>query len=127
MVFFTLFDSKLRAQKKAEEAENFRLEFERTRQLLGAQTAFPGGLDPDEIWWRDHFLWLKDVGYQLRSRHAPDWVPSWQGTDKYWGLCEDSWQMPVRFPSWISFIHSQNVRPRKSQVQRERLTGPLSF
>ncbi|KAG1753328.1 hypothetical protein EDB19DRAFT_1668617 [Suillus lakei] len=95
MVFFALFDSKLRAQKKAEEAENFRLEFERTRQLLGAKTAFPGGLDPDEIWWRDHFLWLKDVGYQLRSRHAPDWVPSWQGTDKYWAVCEDSWQMPA--------------------------------
>ncbi|KAG2074002.1 hypothetical protein BDR04DRAFT_1140861 [Suillus decipiens] len=95
MVFFSLFDKKRRAQKRAEEAENFRLEIERTRQLLGAKTAFPGGLDPDEIWWRDHFLWLKDVGYQLRSRHAPDWVPSWQGTDRYWALCEDSWQMPA--------------------------------
>ncbi|KAG2745894.1 hypothetical protein P692DRAFT_20865341 [Suillus brevipes Sb2] len=95
MGFFALFDSKLRAQRKAEEAESLRLEIERTRQLLGAQTAFPGGLDPDEIWWRDHFLWLKDVGYELRSRHAPDWVPSWQGTHKYWALCEDSWQMPA--------------------------------
>ncbi|KAG1827806.1 hypothetical protein EV424DRAFT_1389290 [Suillus variegatus] len=92
MGFFTLFDSKHRAQRKAEEAQNFRLELERTRQLLGIQ-AIPGGLDPEEVWWRDHFLWLKDVGYQLRPRHAPDWVPSWQGTDKYWGLCEDSWRM----------------------------------
>ncbi|KAG2364053.1 hypothetical protein BDR07DRAFT_1280698 [Suillus spraguei] len=63
--------------------------------MLGTKTAFPGGLDPDEIWWRDHFLWLKDVGYELRPRHAPDWVPSWQGTDKYWALCEDSWRMPA--------------------------------
>ncbi|KAG2148698.1 uncharacterized protein EDB93DRAFT_1144333 [Suillus bovinus] len=95
MVFFTLFDSRLRAQRKAEAAENSRLEYERTCQLLGVEATFPGDLDPDETWWRDHFLWLKDIGYQLRPRHAPDWVPSWQGTDKYWGLCEDSWQMPA--------------------------------
>ncbi|KAG1785388.1 uncharacterized protein HD556DRAFT_1422979 [Suillus plorans] len=93
MAFFALFDSKLRAQRKEEEAENSRLEYERTCRLLGAKITFPGDLDSDEVWWRDHFLWLKDAGYQLRPRHAPDWVPSWRGTDKYWGLCEDSWQM----------------------------------
>ncbi|OJA09387.1 hypothetical protein AZE42_06820 [Rhizopogon vesiculosus] len=93
MAFLGLFDSKLRAQKKAEEDEKFRLEIEQLRLQYGVRTAFVGGLDPEEIWWRDHFLWLKGAGYQLRSRYAPDWVPSWQGTDKYWALCEDSWQM----------------------------------
>lgn len=95
MAFLGPFDSKLRAQKKAEETENSRLEYERTCQLLGVQATFPGNLDSDEIWWKDHFLWLKDVGYQLRPRHAPGWVPSWRGTDKLWALCEDSWRMPV--------------------------------
>ncbi|KAG2047305.1 hypothetical protein BDR06DRAFT_921871 [Suillus hirtellus] len=93
MAFFALFDSKLRAQRKEEEAEESRLRYERTCRLLGTEITFPGDLDSDEMWWRDHFLWLKDVGYQLRTRHAPDWVPSWRGTDQYWGLCEDSWQM----------------------------------
>jgi hypothetical protein len=43
---------------------------------------FPGGLGTGEPWWVDHYLWLKDCGYLLRPRYAPDWVPSWQGTNK---------------------------------------------
>ncbi|KAG2135802.1 hypothetical protein DEU56DRAFT_806610 [Suillus clintonianus] len=93
MVFFDIFNSKLRAQKKAEEEERSKLEFEQLRLALGSSIPFPGGLHLEETWWRDHFLWLKEVGYQLRSRYAPDWVPSWQGTDKYWALCEDSLHM----------------------------------
>ncbi|KAG0696944.1 hypothetical protein DFH29DRAFT_836369 [Suillus ampliporus] len=93
MTFFHLFNSKLRAQKKAEKDERFRLELEQLRRTLGVRTAFLGDLHSEEIWWRDRFLWLKEVGYQLRSRYAPDWVPSWQGTDKYWAVCEDSFHM----------------------------------
>jgi len=51
---------------------------------------FPGGLGPGESWWTDHYLWLKDCGYLLRPRYAPDWVPSWRGTNKDWGDFEDS-------------------------------------
>ncbi|KAF9069962.1 hypothetical protein BDP27DRAFT_1324463 [Rhodocollybia butyracea] len=32
-----------------------------------------------EEFWRDHYHWLKDKGYQLRSRYHPDWTPSWKG------------------------------------------------
>lgn len=106
MVFLGLFDSKVRAQKKAEEDEKDRIELEQLRLSLGGRAIPLGGLYPEEIWWRDHFLWLKDVGYLLRSRYSPEWVPSWEGTDKYWAQCEDSWQMFVSFPCRTAFIYS---------------------
>ncbi|OCH90192.1 hypothetical protein OBBRIDRAFT_826066 [Obba rivulosa] len=43
-----------------------------------------------EIWWRDHQPWFKECGYLLRPRYAPDWVPSWEGTNKYPMDCEDN-------------------------------------
>ncbi|KAG2110348.1 uncharacterized protein F5147DRAFT_690259 [Suillus discolor] len=42
-----------------------------------------------EIWWRDHYDFLKDKGYKLRSRYSPDWVPSWTNTKKVGIECED--------------------------------------
>ncbi|KAI0358597.1 hypothetical protein OH77DRAFT_1421003 [Trametes cingulata] len=47
------------------------------------------GLTPAEQYWRDHYDWLLQSGYELRPRYRPDWVPSWQGTARpaYW--CED--------------------------------------
>ncbi|KDR71783.1 hypothetical protein GALMADRAFT_74620 [Galerina marginata CBS 339.88] len=48
-----------------------------------------GALNMTEIFWRDHYLWLKERGYQLRPRYSPDWVPSWHGTKKYFMDCED--------------------------------------
>jgi hypothetical protein len=42
-----------------------------------------------EIWWRDHYNFLKDKGYKLRSRYSPDWVPSWMNTKKVDIECED--------------------------------------
>jgi len=35
-----------------------------------------------EIIWREHYSWLKERGYQLRARYAPDWTPSWKKTGK---------------------------------------------
>lgn len=49
-----------------------------------------GQLTEPELWWSHHYHWLKDSGYLLRPRYAPDWIPSWQGTKKNWALCEDS-------------------------------------
>lgn len=46
-------------------------------------------LAPNEIWWSQHFDWLKDRGYLLRPRYAPNWVPSWKGTKKDRFVCED--------------------------------------
>lgn len=49
-----------------------------------------GQLSEPELWWSEHYHWLKDSGYLLRPRYAPDWIPSWQGTKKSFILCEDS-------------------------------------
>ncbi|KAE9392784.1 hypothetical protein BT96DRAFT_924531, partial [Gymnopus androsaceus JB14] len=35
-------------------------------------------LSETEIFWRDHYDWLKEHGYQLRPRYQPNWVPSWR-------------------------------------------------
>lgn len=32
-----------------------------------------------EIYWRDHYMWLKEQGYLLRPRYHPEWVASWKG------------------------------------------------
>ncbi|KAJ7502449.1 kinase-like domain-containing protein [Mycena galericulata] len=47
------------------------------------------GLNQLEIFWRNHQPWLKECGYMLRPRYRPDWVRSWQGTDKLPRRCED--------------------------------------
>ncbi|KAI9067306.1 hypothetical protein FKP32DRAFT_1588665 [Trametes sanguinea] len=52
-------------------------------------------LADDELWWRDHQLWLKQCGYMLRPRFRPDWTPSWTGTNRNPLSCEDG-QMVTR-------------------------------
>ena len=55
-----------------------------------------GGLDKSEIrHWRDNYQWLHDRGYQLRPRYSPDWIPSWIGTKKDYGDCEDGVHLAV--------------------------------
>lgn len=46
-------------------------------------------LSEGEIWWRDHYKWLDERGYQLRPRLTPGWVPSWLGKDVWPRFCED--------------------------------------
>ncbi|KAG6834336.1 hypothetical protein H0H93_010364 [Arthromyces matolae] len=36
-----------------------------------------GALSSPEIFWRDHYEYLKGHGYTLRRRYEPDWSPSW--------------------------------------------------
>ncbi len=48
-----------------------------------------GLLSKREIFWRDRYDWLQQSGYSLRPRYAPDWVPSWKGTNKSLLLIED--------------------------------------
>ncbi|KAK7692291.1 hypothetical protein QCA50_003916 [Cerrena zonata] len=43
----------------------------------------------DEVWWRDHQVWLAERGYMLRPRYRPGWVPSWKGTGECWQRFED--------------------------------------
>ena len=37
-----------------------------------------GHLVEYEMWWSQHYEWLKEQGFLLRPRYAPDWVPSWK-------------------------------------------------
>ncbi|KAI0665383.1 kinase-like domain-containing protein [Trametes maxima] len=49
----------------------------------------PGALSDDEIWWRDHQVWLQARGYMLRPRYSPDWIPTWKDTSGDHQLAED--------------------------------------
>lgn len=55
----------------------------------------PGELDGREIWWKNQYEWLKTRGYTLRPRYAPDWVPSWNKSNKDWFEHEDSRNLQV--------------------------------
>ncbi|KIJ18458.1 hypothetical protein PAXINDRAFT_167058 [Paxillus involutus ATCC 200175] len=94
----------LRSKKKAEkEAEAKRQEALLAQLELAVfgdvPRTKPGELGELELWWSQHYQWLKDNGYLLRPRYAPDWTPSWQETKKDWIRCEDGF--PARFPSRI--------------------------
>lgn len=60
-----------------------------------SQQISPEVLDSREIWWKNHFEWLKSRGYLLRPRYAPDWVPSWTNSNKDWFEHEDSRNLQV--------------------------------
>ncbi|KAI0633106.1 kinase-like domain-containing protein [Trametes polyzona] len=47
-------------------------------------------LTPCEKMWRDRQPYLLQRGYALRPRYAPDWRPSWRGTNINPFYCEDS-------------------------------------
>lgn len=34
-------------------------------------------LSTDEVYWLNHQPWLLSLGYQLRPRFRPGWIPSW--------------------------------------------------
>lgn len=68
-----------------------------------------GHLGPSELFWRDHYNWLKECGYVLRPRYAPDWVPSWEAKDpknsgprKPYHHCEDGQMSPVRTHCYLT-------------------------
>ncbi|KAJ7092036.1 kinase-like domain-containing protein [Mycena belliarum] len=54
-----------------------------------------GRLATTEFFWRDHYAWLKDAGYLLRSRYSPGWSASWKGTSKSPFECEDGVMSPA--------------------------------
>ncbi|KAJ3477233.1 hypothetical protein NLI96_g10607 [Meripilus lineatus] len=64
------------------------------RQEKERQKAFPPATNllPDEIFWRDHQVWLQEKGYMLRPRYHPDWIPSSPTyvRSKYWAVPEDA-------------------------------------
>lgn len=42
-----------------------------------------------EVYWREHYSWLKDQGYVLRPRYHPEWVASWKDERNGWIYSED--------------------------------------
>ena len=66
------------------------------------QTQKSGLLHGLELYWRDRFEWLKQSGYTLRPRYNPNWIPSWQGTDKFYFECEDGVELVVSLSSLFS-------------------------
>ncbi|KAG5349874.1 hypothetical protein E4T56_gene8386 [Termitomyces sp. T112] len=58
--------------------------------IPGLQEYDPTKLSSGEIFWRDHYNFLKDRGYTLRKRYDPDWIPSWINTSKQRLDCEDA-------------------------------------
>ena len=81
------------AESRREEALLAQLEF---AAFGDAPTVkYHSQLSEPELWWSRHYTWLKDNGYILRPRYAPDWTPSWKRTKKSWFVCEDSHVAPV--------------------------------
>ncbi|KAJ3874225.1 kinase-like domain-containing protein [Lentinula edodes] len=63
-----------------------------------------------EIFWRDHYDWLKDRGYLLRPRYRPGWVASWIGTTTEAPRCEDNLVQPL-FPLNLDAIRVADGKP----------------
>ncbi|OJA10332.1 hypothetical protein AZE42_07351 [Rhizopogon vesiculosus] len=82
---------KTNAELKAEEVERRNaLRARRELEIFGEERdPRPGALSTNETWWCQQYLWLKSQGYLLRRRYAPDWVPSWEGTQRNPFDCED--------------------------------------
>ncbi|OAX33044.1 hypothetical protein K503DRAFT_869802 [Rhizopogon vinicolor AM-OR11-026] len=85
---------KTKAQLKAAEAEKRdALRARRELELFGQERdRRPGALSVPETWWCQQYLWLKSQGYLLRPRYAPDWKPSWEGTQRSPFECEDGFR-----------------------------------
>jgi hypothetical protein len=49
----------------------------------------PGTLFDSELWWRDHYQELENLGYRLRPRYRPNWTPSWKVSGKDFYTVED--------------------------------------
>ncbi|KAG1767446.1 hypothetical protein EDD22DRAFT_875898 [Suillus occidentalis] len=61
----------------------------------------PGALSPSEVWWCKQYQWLKAQGYLLRRRYAPEWVPSWDSSQRDPFTCEDDQVLEVRLRNRI--------------------------
>ncbi len=82
-------------------------------------------LDEFEGFWRDRYDWLGSIGYQLRPRYKPGWIPSWRGTDKLRFNCEDGITVAVggalAYHLTIRFLPLSDVQgPRCCPRQRRQ-------
>ncbi|KIK80108.1 hypothetical protein PAXRUDRAFT_833708 [Paxillus rubicundulus Ve08.2h10] len=80
----------LAAQRAAQEEERRQLMLKLHLETFGRPRRQPHELGEGERWWRDHYQWLYEAGYQLRPRYHPEWVASWKTRNLDWTDCEDS-------------------------------------
>ncbi|KAJ7700228.1 hypothetical protein B0H14DRAFT_3034218 [Mycena olivaceomarginata] len=100
-----------------------------------------GILSEYEIFWRDHYSWLKDeAGYLLRPRYSPTWTPAWKTPDKYSPIFEDSLLLPsaslidatrVSDGSYVVLKRPTEARPcfrcfREAQLFQKFSSEPLA-
>ncbi|KIK84329.1 hypothetical protein PAXRUDRAFT_86381, partial [Paxillus rubicundulus Ve08.2h10] len=80
----------LAAQRAAQEEERNQYFLRLHWETFHRPPTQPHELGEVEKWWRDHYQWLHEAGYELRSRYHPEWVASWQTRNLDWMDCEDS-------------------------------------
>ncbi|KAG9313014.1 hypothetical protein JVU11DRAFT_6453 [Chiua virens] len=85
---FAAVRSTKKASQSAEQHKALRAQLE-VEAFGDVSTPREGRLSAPEVWWSQHFNWLRDRGYLLRQRYSPDWSPSWLGTKKNILACED--------------------------------------
>lgn len=81
----------------------------------------PGGINGKETFWVKHYTWLESRGYRLRRRYAPDWIPSWLGTNEHYQVCEDSKSISV----CATFFHVKLYIASLSCLARQHASAML--
>ncbi|KAJ7902308.1 kinase-like domain-containing protein [Mycena leptocephala] len=101
-----------------------------------------GRLMSFEVFWRDHYSWLKETGYVLRPRYSPDWSAPWKDTNKSPMNFEDSVLPPsslvidatrVSDGSYVVLKRSDRIHPsvvsgrlRETQIFQKLSSDPLA-
>ncbi len=61
------------------EDKDIHAEFQRRLATLPS----PEELFHNEIWWAQHYDWLKEQGYMMRPRYHPGWKALWLDTNTH--------------------------------------------
>jgi hypothetical protein len=69
-----------------------------------------GFLVVTELWWRDHYNEITELGYKLRPRYHPQWQPSWLKSRKDFYAVEDGQPTIVRV---AVFVFRSSVQSRR--------------
>ncbi|KAK7692249.1 hypothetical protein QCA50_003874 [Cerrena zonata] len=85
-------------------------------------------LRSDEVWWRDHQIWLAERGYMLRPRYRPGWVPSWKGTGERWQAHEDGLLLKHRAVMDATRLSDgETVMLKRFSRRTNGLEGPITI
>jgi hypothetical protein len=82
---------------------------------------------PGEDFWVAQQPWLKDRGYNLRTRYQPDWVPSWKKPVETTFLGREDAVVAEVCDVLFSLALTHSSNNRSSSViywTRNRMTGP---